>query len=109
VVEVINPGPKFRVRLTESRVGDVAGRDYTGKMVDQIPGAAEVLERFTWCVLNRKPYCARSRLNWSSNDFLEYEALVLPFGDPDRGIEKLAAVIHFPNPGRSQTANANHS
>lgn len=109
VVEVINPGPKFRVRLTGSRARDVAGQDYTGQMVDQMPGAREVLERFTWCVLNLKPYCARSRLNWSSNDFLEYEALVLPFGDPDGGIEKLASVIHFPSQGSSQTRSSNHS
>lgn len=100
VIEVIVPGPRFLVRLTGSIIRDAAGQDYTGQMVDQMPGAVEVVERFKWCVLNRRPYCARSPLNWSENDFRNYEALVLPFGEPEGRIEKLASVIHFfPMPG----------
>lgn len=97
VIEVIDPGPQFIVRLTGSQVRDAAGQDYTGQMVDQMPGAESVLEQFKWCVLNRRPYCARSKLHWSANDFRHYEALVLPFGEPDGRIEKIASVIYFSN------------
>lgn len=95
VVEVLDPGPRFLVRLTGSAVRDAAGEDYTGRMVDRIPGAEAVVERFTWCVRNRAPYSARAPLAWSSNDFRDYEALVLPFVDAEGRVAKLASVIHI--------------
>lgn len=105
VIEVLDPGPRFLVRLTGSKVREAAGQDYTGQMVDQMPGAEEVVERFTWCVRHRKPYCARSRLSWSANDFRIYEALVLPFGGPDGRVSKLASVIDI----IKATDSADHS
>lgn len=97
VIEVLEPGPRFLVRLTGAAVREAAGRDYTGQMVDQMPGAEEVGERFAWCVHHRKPYCVRSRLTWSTNDFRNYEALVLPFGEPGGPVRKLASVIALVN------------
>lgn len=95
VVEVLMPGPRFLVRLTGSAVRDAAGQDYTGRMVHQMPGAEEVVERFTWCVTHGRPYSKRAALTWSSNDFRNYEALVLPFVDSKGRVAKLASVIHI--------------
>jgi len=95
VVEVLDPGPRFLVRLTGSAVRDAAGQDYTGRMVERIPRAEAVVERFTWCVRNQAPYSARAPMAWSSNDFRDYEALVLPFMDARGRVAKLASVIHI--------------
>lgn len=96
VVEVVEPGPRFLVRLIGTEVHAAAGQDHTGRMVDEMPGAEDVVRRFTWCVRARRPYCVCSKLLWSINNFRQYEALVLPFGPSGGRIEKLASVVYFP-------------
>lgn len=95
IMEVSHDPLRFRSRLVGTAVVEAIGVDHTGKYADEIDGMTEQLERFAWCVRERKPYAAGSPLTFADRSYKRYQVLVLPFGDDDGIVTRLLFVFDF--------------
>jgi PAS domain len=72
---------RLRFRLVGTLVAQAIGFDPTGKYADEIAGAEDTNARVAESVRAKLPYYYAGPLVWSSLDYKQYRALVMPFGD----------------------------
>lgn len=99
VLEVEQAPFRLRSRLTGTALVDHLGINQTGHYLDEIPGIARQLARMEWCVHAQQPYLAEDKLTFAPKDYKRYHVLILPFGDPGRGVERLVGVFGFHGDG----------
>ncbi len=95
LLEVLRPGPRFRVRLQGSELTWWIGRELTGETLDPAPLqelGALAQERLARVVDSAAP------LGWIGDHMLDdipryYEALILPLSSDGKGVDMLLAAV----------------
>ncbi|WP_193367859.1 PAS domain-containing protein [Pelagibius marinus] len=95
VLDVERSPFRLRARLTGSALVDQFGLNQTGHYLDEFPGMTAQIERMEWCVREQCPYLAEDELTFGPNDYKRYQVLVLPFGDPGCGVQRLVGTFCF--------------
>ena len=96
ILEPIDQGRDFLIRLAGTSLVDVFKTDLTNTLVSTLPDSDEGKERLRWCVANRKPYVSNQSLTWvSGRDHIDYHALALPFVDDDGQVVRVMMVFAF--------------
>ena len=83
----------FLIRLEGTDVVETVGESNRGRSLDTVPHMRGQIARCQWLVAHRRPYYVSSPLTWSTRDFRHYDALALPFGDPD--VTRIVVVFAF--------------
>jgi hypothetical protein len=84
LVEVFSDPRRFRLRLVGTRIADVAGRDSTGKWFDELYSGADLVnlnEVYSASVDDGEPYFVRGNMRVAGKEFIEFDAIHLPFAD----------------------------
>lgn len=93
----------FRYRLIGTFVTELAGRDVTGRTLDErLYGKRtdDILWAYRQCISRRAPLAVRERVQFSDRDWVTVEALMLPLGADDRRIDMvLSGVDIIPDNG----------
>jgi hypothetical protein len=95
LVEVESNPPRYRFRLDGSILVDLSGTDYTGRYLDELPGAEYVTfikDSYDRVVESGKPYCYRKRGLFDQQYFSE-ETLILPLGSRPPTVEMLMVAV----------------
>ena len=97
IFEVLAPPQKdYKVRLAGTGIASLTGKEFTGKLVSELPGAEHGMERMHRCVAEKLPYYSGDPLRWSlGQEFINYSVLCLPFCDDDAEITRLIMVFKF--------------
>jgi hypothetical protein len=95
VLEVEQSPLRLRSRLTGSALVDQLGLNQTGHYLDEYPGMAGQIERMAWSVREQRPYLVEDELTFGPHDYKRYQVLVLPFGDPGCGVQRLVGSFCF--------------
>ncbi len=95
VLEVEQSPLRLRSRLSGSALVDQFGLNQTGRYLDEYPGMTAQIERMSWCVREQRPYLVEDELTFGPNDYKRYQVLVMPFGDPGCGVQRLVGVFCF--------------
>lgn len=95
VLDVEQAPLRLRSRLAGSALVDQLGVNQTGHYLDEYPGMTAQIERMAWCVREQRPYLVEDELTFGPNDYKRYQVLVLPFGDPGCGVQRLVGVFCF--------------
>jgi len=95
VLEVEQSPFRLHARLNGSALVDQLGLNQTGHYLDEYPGMTAQIERMAWCVREQHPYLVEDELTFGPNDYKRYQVLVLPFGDPERGVQRLIGMFCF--------------
>jgi hypothetical protein len=86
LAEVFRDPLRFRYRLIGTQITEMAGRDATGRWLDETLYGTN-LERILWgyrtCVETREPVAIREAVQFVAKDWITIEVLMLPIGDPD--------------------------
>lgn len=77
----VEEGPRFRVRLMGTQAAEQAGRDNTGKYVDEVAGAEGVQTRCETLLRRRIPYFVDAPLSWTDREYKRYRTIVCPLSD----------------------------
>lgn len=104
MVEVESEPLRFRSRLNGTKVVEAFGIDQTGRYYNDMPGMTEQLTRFEWCVRNQRPYLGEGTITFAPHDFHRYRTLGLPFGDEERGVQRILFVFDFLTTGAGGNA-----
>ncbi|MFC7050139.1 PAS domain-containing protein [Emcibacter nanhaiensis] len=99
MVNVEQDTKKYQIRLVGTETAEVTGKSIIGQYLDDIPGMSKSVDRFDWVVKEKLPYLYHGRLSWSEKDFLEYDALGLPFSNDNFAVNIIMAglVYSFPS------------
>ncbi len=95
VLEVEQSPLRLRARLSGEALVDQLGLNQTGHYLDEYPGMTAQIERMMWCVREQRPYLVEDELTFGPNDHKRYQVLVLPFGDPGCGVQRLVGTFCF--------------
>lgn len=95
LLEVEQEPLRLRSRLTGTALAEYWGTNQTGQYLDEIPGTSIQLARLEWCVREQRPTLSNSKVTFAPNDHKHYQSLVLPFGDPGFGVQRLLGVFSF--------------
>jgi hypothetical protein len=95
LLEVEQAPLRLRSRLTGTALIEHWGVNQAGQYLDEIPGTSVQLARLEYCVRAQRPTLSNSRVTFAPNDHKIYQSLVLPFGDPDYGVQRLLGVFSF--------------
>jgi hypothetical protein len=97
VLEVELAPFRLRSRLAGSALVDQFGLNQTGRYLDEYPGMTAQIERMSWCVREQRPYLVEDELTFGPRNYKRYQVMVLPFGDPGCGVQRLVGVFCFMN------------
>lgn len=86
---------RFKFRLVGTQIVESEGQNFAGYYADEMPGMETQIRRFSWCVENRRPYFATSRLTFSPMDYKSYDVLGLPFADAGGRVTRILFVMSF--------------
>jgi hypothetical protein len=95
LVEVERDPLRYRFRLDGSILVDLSGTDYTGRYLDDLPGAeyvAFIKDSYDRVVESGKPHCYRKRGLFDQQYFSE-ETLILPLGKAPPKVEMLMVAV----------------
>lgn len=95
ILEVEHEDLRLRARLTGTTLVERLGLDLTGLYLDELSGIAAQIKRLLWCVTHARPYLAESSVSFAPNDFMNYQILTLPFGEPGGPVERLVCAFYF--------------
>lgn len=95
VLEVEQAPFRLRSRLSGTALVAQFGTDFTGRYLDELPGMDAQLTRMKWCVETRHPYVVEDKLTFAPKDYKLYQTLILPFGDPEAGVQRIVGVFTF--------------
>ena len=96
ILEPVDGGRDYLVRLTGSGVANTVQADLTNARVSEMPGIEAPVERLRWATENRKPYLTSHPLTWAvDREFIDYNVLVLPFADGTGAVARLLMVFSF--------------
>lgn len=94
----VEPSPfRLRSRLCGTTLSEQLGFDFTGHYLDEFPGATKQMARMEWCFHHARPYVAEDGITFAPNDYKRYQILILPFGDPGCGVQRIVGVFFFPD------------
>jgi len=92
----VEPEPlRLRSRLVGTALEEQLGMNQAGMYLDELPGIGTQLERLLWCVRERRPYMVEDDITFAPNDYKRYQAFIVPFGDPDAGVQRVVGVFCF--------------
>jgi len=86
---------RYRFRLDGSRLVELSGTDYTGRYLDELPGAeyiAFIKETYDRVVDGGAPFCYRKAGLLDQQHFSE-ETLILPLGDHPPTVDRLMVAV----------------
>ncbi len=87
---------RFKARLAGTKVVALSGMEITGRFIDEIPGAEDMLRQFQRLLKSRKPYHCIVPLTWSALNYKWCETVVCPLaGGGDRRIGRLISATAF--------------
>jgi len=95
VLEVEDSPLRLRSRLVGTALVDQIGVNQTGRYIDEQPGMEAQRARLEWCVREKRPYLTDAALSFAPNDYKRYQVLILPFGDSERGVQRVVGVFCF--------------
>ncbi|GAB4374517.1 MAG: hypothetical protein Kow00114_37110 [Kiloniellaceae bacterium] len=95
VLEVETRPFRLRSRLAGTALVEQLGSDPTGQYLDETPGMAAQIARMAWCVQEQRPYLTNDDVTFAPNKHKRYQVLILPFGDSERGVERVVGVFCF--------------
>jgi hypothetical protein len=95
LVDVEQEPRRYRFRLDGSILVELSGMDYTGRYLDELPGAeyvAFIKETYDRVVDSGKPYRYRKNGLFDQQQFSE-ETIILPIGDHPPNVEMLVVAV----------------
>jgi hypothetical protein len=95
VLEVEKHPFRLRSRLAGTAFAEQLGSDPTGHYLDELPGMDAQLARMKWCVEKQRPYLTNDLVTFAPNKHKRYQVLILPFGDQEKGVERVVGVFCF--------------
>ena len=95
VLDVERDPLRLKSRLTGTALVEQLGMSQAGRYLDELPGTAAQLRRLAWCVQRQRPFVASSTLTFAPNDHKRYQAVVLPFGDAQAGVQRIVGAFCF--------------
>jgi len=101
ILEVEQSPFRLRSRLNGTGLVEQLGTDFTGRYLDEVPGLAQQIARMEWCVREKRPYVAESALTFGPNNHKHYQVLILPFGGPGSGVQRVMGAFCFPDDKKS--------
>jgi len=96
LTDVFHSPLRFKYRLIGTGITDFAGRDATGKWLDEElygDGLDAMLFSFRECVRLEEPVAVREHILFADKDWLVVEVLLLPMGDPDKPIDMVMSAV----------------
>ena len=84
MLDVVEPGPRFRIRLVGTEVTRIVGADHTGRFLDEVSPAdhfAELRREIEDVVLNFVPRYRVSDMGWQGRRFVRYHRLMMPLSN----------------------------
>lgn len=92
----VEPAPRrYRFRLDGSRLVELSGTDYTGRYLDELPGAeyiAFIKQTYDRVVDSGAPFRYRKAGLFDQQHFAE-ETLILPLGDNPPVVDRLVVAV----------------
>jgi hypothetical protein len=98
LVEVAREPVRFRFRLIGTHVGELAGRDHTGRWLDScFPSErlAAVLDPFYECLRRRAPVACAERYEAPNGDRSILEQLLLPCSADESAIDLIVGAVYL--------------
>ena len=95
VLEVEAGTQRLRSRLVGTALVEQLGHNLTGRYLDETPVAGPQVERLMWCVREQRPYLSEDDTTFAPNDYKRYQVLIVPFGDPGAGVQRVVGVFCF--------------
>lgn len=96
LVDVEQPGPRFRYRLVGTTIAAAAGKDLTGQYVDEVfPGRSRgsVLERYRTVVERKRPAYAVAEYRLPGGQSVKNAGLVVPLTTEGTEVDRLLLVL----------------
>jgi hypothetical protein len=96
LTEVHHQPLRFRYRLVGTRITEMAGRDATGRWLDEDlygDNTDRMLWAFRRCVSEKSPVAVREQVQFADKEWIIVEVLMLPLGRPDREIELILSAV----------------
>lgn len=89
--------PRFQVKLVGNEIVDSMGTNTTGKMLDELPGTAQVRARCTWLHQTRRPYfIAKQPVTWiEDKEHRQYDCLGLPLTETGERVDEILYLMLF--------------
>lgn len=105
LVDVFGAPPAFRYRLIGTAVTKIAGRDATGRILDETLYGANtdrVLRTYRETVADRSPKAVREIVQFVDKDWIKTEVLLMPLSGDGRTIDMIIGAVDIvdqdPNP-----------
>ena len=96
VLEPLDEGEDFLIRLVGSGVAGALQTNVTNLRASALQKVDIPAERLRWSVRNQRPYLTTYALTWVyGRDFIDYNAIVLPFAEEDDVVSRLLLVFSF--------------
>ncbi|MBI1776524.1 MAG: PAS domain-containing protein [Proteobacteria bacterium] len=98
MLDVVEPGMRFRVRLMGTGLVRATGRDNTGRFLDEVlpashyPGVREELDDV---VTRFVPRYAISSMAWQRRSFARYHRLMVPLSDDEVRVNIVFGVLYM--------------
>ncbi|WP_339713531.1 PAS domain-containing protein [uncultured Sneathiella sp.] len=115
LVDVVENPLRFRYRLIGTRITDLAGRDSTGKWLnEELYGdkTEDILWAYTKCVTEKTPIAVRELVQFVDKTWVTIDVALFPFGDEKGNIDIVLGAVDFtaedaelPGPKRSYILN----
>jgi hypothetical protein len=101
LTDVFHDPLRFRYRLIGTAVTAMAGRDATGRWLDE-ELYGENLDRMLWayrkCVDDRAPVAVREQIQFADRDWIVIEAVLLPLGSQGGRIDVILSAVDTIDP-----------
>jgi hypothetical protein len=84
MLDVVEPGPRFRIRLVGTEVTRAVGGDHTGRFLDEVSPSdhyAELRQEIEDVVLNFVLRYKVSDMGWQGRRFARYHRLMMPLSN----------------------------
>ena len=95
IIGPLPDGGTYKVRLVGTKLVNTVGFDHTGIVMHPDDGFQAQLSRFKWMEENRQPYFSVAPLTFSHRTYKTYNAVALPFADPEGKVVRIVVVFDF--------------
>lgn len=115
LVDVFQSPLRFQYRLVGTRITELAGRNATGKWLDEeLYGdrTDDLLWMYRNCVSTRQPVAVREQIQFANKSWLNVDVVAFPMSDSDNKITTILGAVDLaktdaklPSPGASFVLN----
>lgn len=101
LVDVFEDPLRFRYRLVGTRITELAGRNATGKWLDEdLYGdkTEDMLWAYKKCVANKKPVAVRELVQFVDKSWVTVDVAMFPLGDADGNINIILTAVDGTSP-----------